>query len=37
MFHFIDISDGIQEDVDPSISNDLYFSAWITNDDRRFT
>ena len=32
--HFIDIRDGIKEYVDESISDDLYFSAWITNDDR---
>lgn len=32
--HYIDIKSGPRYYVDPSISNDSYFSAWITNDDR---
>ena len=35
MSHFIDIRDGLQYFVDKTISNDVYFSAWITNDDRK--
>ncbi len=34
MSHYIDIKTGPRYYVDPSISNDSYFSAWITNDDR---
>ncbi len=35
MSHYIDIPTGIiTEGIDKSISNDQYFSAWITKDDR---
>ena len=35
MSHYIDIPTGIiTEGIDKSISNDQYFSAWITRDDR---
>ncbi|MBZ2066317.1 hypothetical protein K1I94_05350 [Streptococcus sanguinis] len=33
--HYIDIKTGILDTVNPYISNDGYFSAWIVNDDRR--
>ena len=36
MSHYIDIPTGIiTEGIDKSISNDKYFSAWITREDRR--
>ena len=34
MSHFIDIPTGILSEVDPSISEEGYFSLYITNDDR---
>ena len=35
MSHYIDIPTGIiEEGIDKSISNDQYFSAWITREDR---
>lgn len=34
MSHFIDIPTGILSHVDPAISEDEYFSFYITNDDR---
>ncbi|MDO4667404.1 MAG: hypothetical protein Q4A90_06160 [Streptococcus sp.] len=33
--HYIDIKAGILDTVNPDISNDGYFSAWIVNDDRQ--
>ncbi|MBP2622707.1 hypothetical protein [Streptococcus oricebi] len=33
--HFVDIKSGILEKPVPEYSNDIYFSAWIVNDDRR--
>ena len=36
MSHYIDIPTGIiEKGIDKSISNDKYFSAWITREDRR--
>ncbi|MBP2623165.1 hypothetical protein [Streptococcus oricebi] len=34
MSHYVDIKTGPSFIVDKSISDDVYFSAWITNDDR---
>lgn len=34
MSHYIDIKSGVRYVVDKSISNDAYYSAWITDDDR---
>lgn len=33
--HYVDIRTGVLDTVNPNISNDGYFSAWIVNDDRR--
>lgn len=35
MSHFIDIKTGMLEEVDTSISDDGYCSAWITDEDRK--
>ena len=34
MSHYIDIKGGVKYFVDKDISNDVYYSAWITDDDR---